>query len=132
MSSGQGSLQVVKPKAAAAEFHLVIDAVTEIEEDKAERAAAQRQAGELAVAEDGLGDLEGPEEAAVKGDAVARAMELLDGLANEQVPTAKAAVEQRRRDAVSPATVDGGDVGVEQSDSGSEMEENGDDDRGCR
>jgi hypothetical protein len=77
----------------------------------------------LAVAEDDLEDLDGPEAAAARGEAVARAMERLDDLGNEQVPAAKVAVEQRRMDAIRPTAMDDGD---EQSDSDSEMEGSGD------
>jgi hypothetical protein len=50
-------------------------------------------------------------------------MERLDELGNEQVSAAKAAVEQRRQDAIRPAAMDYGD---EQSDSDSEKEGSGD------
>jgi hypothetical protein len=77
----------------------------------------RRQAAELAMAdsaaEEDVKDLEIPEATTAGRDAVARAMELLEGLANEQVPAAKAAFEQRRQARASAATVDGGDAGDE-------------------
>jgi hypothetical protein len=59
-------------------------------------------------------------------------MELLDGLANEQVPATKAAVEQRRNAAAPAATVDGGDAGDEPSvgRSDSDSDDDGNDDQG--
>jgi hypothetical protein len=59
-------------------------------------------------------------------------MELLDGLANEQVPAAKAAVEQRRPAAAPAATGDGGDAGDEHSvgSADSDSEDDGNDDQG--
>jgi hypothetical protein len=76
-------------------------------------------------------DLESPEWAAANRDAVARAMEVLDGLANEPLPAVKAIVEQRRQAAAPAATIDGGDAGDEPSvgSSGSDHEDDGNDDQ---
>ena len=57
-------------------------------------------------------------------------MELLDGLANEQVPAAKAAIEQRRQARAPAAAVDGGDAGDEPSVGSSDSEDDGNDDQG--
>ena len=57
-------------------------------------------------------------------------MELLDGLANEQVPAAKAAIEQRRQARAPVAAVDGSDAGDERSVGRSDSEDDGNDDQG--
>jgi hypothetical protein len=59
-------------------------------------------------------------------------MELLDGLANEQVPAAKAAIEQRRQARAPVAAVDGSDAGDERSVGRSDSEDDGNDDQVSR